>query len=143
MSNLPPEDDSAARGSGKAEDRENTQQKLHQLLAGLWERSRETIAVHVGVLQHAKSLADRNQLDEAARARAVDSAHKLAGVLGTFGLPRGTELARVAEEAFGTSGAMSQVKLEGLGSALNELDSLIQAAGTYERAHPLENPPPV
>ncbi len=68
--------------------------------------------------------------------RAVDSAHKLAGVLGTFGLPHGTELAREAEEVFGQQAVIGPAELERLGALLDDLASLIRTAGTYPGADP-------
>ncbi|HEX3942063.1 MAG TPA: Hpt domain-containing protein [Acidobacteriaceae bacterium] len=135
MSNLPPEENSLS-GAGNVPERDNSQQKLHQLLAGLWEKSRKTVAAHVETLQQAKELAAKNELDEPARTRAIDAAHKLAGVLGTFGLPRGTELAREAEEAFRQAGPIGPAAAERLNSGLNELDRLIQAAVTYPASAP-------
>jgi len=65
------------------------EQKLQAMLSALWDRSRHTVAERAELLQVAGNLWVENRLDEATRLRAVDSAHKLAGVLGTFGLPRG------------------------------------------------------
>jgi HPt (histidine-containing phosphotransfer) domain-containing protein len=59
------------------------------------------------------------------RLRAVDSAHKLAGVLGTFGLPRGTELAREAEQVFGQPILPGNSATERLLLLLAELTSLV------------------
>ena len=132
MSKLPPDRDSAAGAEGNSADPGNSKQKLHQLLAGLWEQSRKTIAAHVETLQQARELAQKNQLDEAGRSRAIDSAHKLAGVLGTFGLPRGTELARVAEKAFREPVGPSPESAEELSPSLDELQRLIEAAVTYQ-----------
>jgi len=132
MSKLPPAHDPPAGANGNSQVRDDTQQKLHQLLAGLWEQSRNTVAAHVETLQQARTLAENGQLDNAGLARAIDSAHKLAGVLGTFGLPRGTELARVAEVAFREPGGPSPQKAEGLRSTLEELHNLVQAAVTYQ-----------
>jgi len=56
---------------------------------------------------------------------AVDSAHKLAGVLGTFGLPRGTDLAREAEVLFGQPTPPGKVDIERLQVLLAELTTLI------------------
>ncbi len=77
-------------------------------------------------MQNARALAINSHLDEASRLRAVDSAHKLAGVLGTFGLPRGTDLARTAEEAFGNPDGMSRIEMERIGAALDELSRLVK-----------------
>src|ERR1700684_2454430 len=75
---------------------QSPEQKLQTMLSALWERSRHTVVERAALLQEAGKLWSDDRLDEATRLRAVDSAHKLAGVLGTFGLPRGTELARGA-----------------------------------------------
>ncbi len=111
----------------------NSQQTLHAMIATIWERSKETVAGHVEILQQAWSLASRNELDETARLRAVDSAHKLAGVLGTFGLPRGTDLARMAEESFGQRVKLSAAELKRVGAALQELSSLVKKEITPKR----------
>ena len=104
------------------------------MIAAIWERSKERIVGHVATLEQARVLAFRSELDEPARLRAVDSAHKLAGVLGTFGLPRGTHLARVAEEAFGQRVKMSRAELERVGVALDELSSLVKTEIPSQRA---------
>ena len=128
----------SANSAGAKEDPESKQKKLQVLLAGLWEKSRQTIADRIEILQQARSLAAAGKLDEPARLRAADSAHKLAGVLGTFGLPRGTELAREAEELFerhATAGAAGSPAIEGpelerLSSLLDDLAGLIQKPGS-------------
>jgi hypothetical protein len=128
MSDNPPANEQAHRRSsihaeGPAK---NSQQNLHAMINAIWQRSKERVAGHVEILQQAKRLAFRSELDEPARLRAVDSAHKLAGVLGTFGLPRGTDLARVVEEAFGQPVKLSRAEIERIGAALDELSSLVK-----------------
>lgn len=75
--------------------------KLKAMLAALWLRNRGAVLDRVAILREALAQAAEGRLDEKSRLRAVDAAHKLAGVLGTFGLPQGTEFAREAEETFG------------------------------------------
>jgi HPt (histidine-containing phosphotransfer) domain-containing protein len=104
---------------------QSPEQKLQTMLSALWERSRDTVAERAAVLQEAGRLWADDRLDEATRLRAVDSAHKLAGVLGTFGLPRGTELAREAEQVFGRPVPPGKVEMEQLLVLLAELTSLI------------------
>jgi HPt (histidine-containing phosphotransfer) domain-containing protein len=104
---------------------QSPEQKLQTMLSALWERSRHTVVERAALLQEAGKLWTNDQLDEATRLRAVDSAHKLAGVLGTFGLPRGTELAREAEQVFGQPIPPSKVEIEQLLLLLAELTSLI------------------
>ena len=136
MSKMPPIDDPGMRRSSRgAEDPErNSQQALRAMIAKIWERSRTTVTQHVEVLQKARALTAKNMLDEPSRLRAVDSAHKLAGVLGTFGLPRGTDLARLAEEAFGQPTGMTRGELERVGAALDELSNLVKIADPSSRA---------
>lgn len=128
MSDLPPIDDPGRRRSVRSADGpdKNSQQALYVMLAKIWERSQKNVVEQVEVLEQARVLAVDSKLDEAGRLRAVEAAHKLAGVLGTFGLPRGTELARVAEQAFGKPKGMSHRELERVGAALDELSSLVK-----------------
>ena len=104
---------------------QSPEQKLQTMLSALWERSRHTVVERAALLQEAGKLWSNDRLDEATRLRAVDSAHKLAGVLGTFGLPRGTELAREAEQVFGQPILPGKVATERLLVLLAELTSLI------------------
>jgi len=96
------------------------------MLAALWIRSRHTVAERAALLQSAVEKMAQNRLDKATQLSAVDSAHKLAGVLGTFGLPRGTDLAREAEILFGQSTPPGKVEIERLQLLLAELTSLIE-----------------
>ena len=104
---------------------QSQEQKMHTMISALWERSRHTVAERAQLLQSAGELWNDNRLDPATKLRAVDSAHKLAGVLGTFGLPRGTDLAREAEGLFGQSTPLDKAEIERLQVLLAELTRLI------------------
>ncbi|MGC9222766.1 MAG: Hpt domain-containing protein [Terracidiphilus sp.] len=70
---------------------------LSGAIDGLWRRFLPEIRERVTVLETAaQSVADR-KLTLRQREAAQSAAHKLAGVLGTFGLTRGTVLARELE----------------------------------------------
>ncbi|HTB97228.1 MAG TPA: Hpt domain-containing protein [Terracidiphilus sp.] len=71
--------------------------RVAEAMQRLWDQHRPQIEERVLVLElAAEALANRSLNDEScASARAA--AHKLAGVLGTFGLEEGTQLAREAE----------------------------------------------
>src|ERR1700740_622313 len=73
---------------------QSQEHRMQAMISALWERSRHTVAERAQLLQSAGELWNDNRLDAATKLRAVDSAHKLAGVLGTFCLPRGHALAR-------------------------------------------------
>ena len=104
---------------------QSQEQKMQSMISALWERSRHTVAERAQLLQSAGELWNDNRLDAATKLRAVDSAHKLAGVLGTFGLPRGTDLAREAEGLFGQSTPPDKAEIERLQILLAELTRLI------------------
>jgi HPt (histidine-containing phosphotransfer) domain-containing protein len=117
--------DGFAASESPSPETQSHEQKLQAMLSALWDRSRHTVAERAALLQVAGNLLLDNRLDEATQLRAVDSAHKLAGVLGTFGLPRGTDLAREAEVLFGRSTAPGNAEVERLQVLLAELTSLI------------------
>jgi HPt (histidine-containing phosphotransfer) domain-containing protein len=95
------------------------------MIALVWQRSQHTVAERAALLRTAADQLLDNRLDEATRKTAEDSAHKLAGVLGTFGLARGTELAREAEVFFARSAPPARAEIEKLQSQLAELSHLI------------------
>ena len=63
----------------------------------LWNQYLPQIQERVAMLQSAAESLSRDALSPDLRTSAGSAAHKLAGVLGTFGLEQGTELAREAE----------------------------------------------
>jgi HPt (histidine-containing phosphotransfer) domain-containing protein len=108
-----------------AADTQSQEQKLQAMISALWDKSRHTVVERAALLRRAGDLLSDNRLDEATQKNAVDSAHKLAGVLGTFGLPRGTDLAREAEVLFGRSTPLDKAEIERLRILLAELTHLI------------------
>ena len=72
-------------------------EQLQKKMAELWMRHLTEITARVGVLERACSVLDAGKFSEEERKVASAAAHKLAGVLGTFGRSRGTELARQVE----------------------------------------------
>ena len=67
----------------------------------LWARARGAMLQRVEVLERAARAAADGRLTGALRQQATDEAHRLAGALGTFGIPQGTRLAREMETRFG------------------------------------------
>jgi HPt (histidine-containing phosphotransfer) domain-containing protein len=71
---------------------------MAQMLAMLWQKNRPTVAERVLLLRESHTqLATTGALTPQHRTDAASAAHKLAGVLGTFGFPQGTEAARKIE----------------------------------------------
>lgn len=70
---------------------------LADALARLWTKFLPEIERRLAVLEDAAQALREGSLSAELRAAAHADAHKLAGSLGTFGLQRGTELARRAE----------------------------------------------
>jgi diguanylate cyclase (GGDEF)-like protein len=70
---------------------------LDASIAELWDRFAPVMRRRLEVLDEAAMAAIENRLDEATRRAAEGEAHKLAGSLGTFGAPQGSEAAREVE----------------------------------------------
>jgi len=66
----------------------------------LWVRFLPQMQARVSTLEAAAAALTSGALTDELREQAGSEAHKLAGVLGTFGLHEGTELAREAENAY-------------------------------------------
>jgi HPt (histidine-containing phosphotransfer) domain-containing protein len=66
----------------------------------MWTKFLPEIEERVVVLETAAAAASRGALTGELRLEALSAAHKLAGVLGTFGLDEGTVLARESEAIY-------------------------------------------
>ena len=70
---------------------------MTEALAQLWVKFLPEMEERVAILEAASSALGQGELSTRQREEANSAAHKLAGVLGTFGLTKGTILAREAE----------------------------------------------
>jgi len=77
-----------------------------ELISALWERSVPLITDRLNGLDIACEAANLGRLSPIMRRGAMDTAHKLAGSLGMFGYPRGTELAREIEQMLECDGVV-------------------------------------
>jgi HPt (histidine-containing phosphotransfer) domain-containing protein len=95
-------------------------------LGDVWDRAYPAVLERVGTIEGATAELSRQH----PRAEQIDAgrteAHRLAGVLGTFGLDRGTELARELERLLGSSGA--------IGEAAEAARLVAELRGVVERA---------
>ena len=73
--------------------------QMTKVIEAVWERSKDQTVGRIETVEEAVGAMLDNRLDEELRARAEREAHKLAGSLGMFGFPRGTDLARKLERA--------------------------------------------
>jgi HPt (histidine-containing phosphotransfer) domain-containing protein len=74
---------------------------LDAAIAALWRDARPRALGRVETLEGAVGALGAGRLDPDAAAEATREAHKLAGALGTFGMPEGTRHARALERRLG------------------------------------------
>jgi HPt (histidine-containing phosphotransfer) domain-containing protein len=73
---------------------------ITEALNQMWVKFLPDIEQRVAVLENAATAISEGSLTPEQREEAAAAAHKLAGVLGTFGLDEGTSLAREAESLY-------------------------------------------
>lgn len=80
--------------------------QLSEAMDRLWTKFQPQMVQRVSTLKKAAESAAKSTLGADEQQMASSDAHKLAGVLGTFGLQEGTELAREAENLY--AGALAE-----------------------------------
>jgi HPt (histidine-containing phosphotransfer) domain-containing protein len=96
-------------------------------LSRLWTKFLPEIEARVELIEIAAQALAAGSLPDEQRVAAHAAAHKLAGTLGTFGLHRGTDLAREAELTLAESPALSSAPA--LTACVAELRAVIQSRG--------------
>ena len=99
---------------------------IHADLVEVWERSRPTIERRVAVIERALIAISAGAPEEELTTAALGDAHKLAGLLGTFGLHRGSDLARRLER--GLEGRPSEEEAISLRRVVERMRSAIEDA---------------
>jgi HPt (histidine-containing phosphotransfer) domain-containing protein len=99
------------------------QQALNEALDRLWKQFLPQIEERVAAIESAGRALASGELTDLQRDAAHAAAHKLAGVLGTFGLTKGTILAREAE--FLSSGDADPASASQLSEIAAQLKALI------------------
>lgn len=97
------------------------QAAMADALARLWARFLPEMLERVRVLESAATALVSGSLTDEERAAAAAAAHKLAGVLGTFGLAEGTELAREAETVYPGAGVEQATRLKEIAERLEAM----------------------
>lgn len=113
------------------------QQIVDLAVAEIWQRTRGTSLDRIAFLHQFMQMLKVNTFDEVARQEAIQSAHKLAGSLGTFGFEEGSRLARQIELLLQSEGNPKAIayQAEPLITELHtQLDSHINGDGQVPRS---------
>lgn len=102
------------------------QPPISDALNQLWVKFLPQMEERLAVLFAANHALATETLTEDERLAAAGAAHKLAGVLGTFGLAEGTNLAREAERAFSNDMTAESVLAARLAEIAHELAVMIR-----------------
>lgn len=100
--------------------------ELSKAMDLLWARFMPEIRQRVSLLEDAAAAFAAGTLTTQQQAAAHAAAHKLAGVLGTFSLTRGTVLARELELLYSPEDTPRPESAERLGSTAAELRALVE-----------------
>ena len=76
------------------------QNNLNEALDRLWAQFLPMVRERIVILESAAAASATNKLSAEQQEEAKSAAHKLAGVLGSYGLPRGTQVARELETMY-------------------------------------------
>jgi HPt (histidine-containing phosphotransfer) domain-containing protein len=102
------------------------QDALNQALDRMWAKFLPQLKERVSLLESAAADFSAGRLSPADRLAAHAAAHKLAGVLGTFGLDRGTVLARELEAIYSREGSLDRSLAAHLTAIAAELRTIIE-----------------
>jgi diguanylate cyclase (GGDEF)-like protein len=102
------------------------EQQFNQAMEGLWMRYHGLMTERLEVL-HKAVAADVDTLAEESQQQAAQAAHKLAGVLGMFGLETGTLIARDIEAILSPLDRLVREQTDQLRSLVYKLDNLIES----------------
>lgn len=100
---------------------------LNAALDMMWARFLPQVRERAEVLASAAQAAMAGHLTGEQREAAQSAAHKLAGTLGTFGLDRGTELAREIENSYAAGVDHESATL--IGATTAEIKTIIESRG--------------
>jgi HPt (histidine-containing phosphotransfer) domain-containing protein len=98
---------------------------LNDALNALWQRFLPQMQERLRAIEDANCALRAGTLSPEQRAAASAAAHKLAGVLGSFGLTSGTEPAREAEHIYSSEVAIDEDRMARLESIAQSLKQTI------------------
>jgi len=100
---------------------------LEALLQTLWKNNYPTLLERLKTLRDAQSELATGSLKDQTRKDGEAAAHKLAGVLGTFGLPQGSKLASKIEALLAQETGLDGERGRELGEWLDELEAVVSS----------------
>lgn len=98
---------------------------LAEAMKRLWATHLPELEARVAVLERCARVLRSNDDPSSSLQDAASAAHKLAGVLGTFDLQRGTEIARKAELACGNFNGDKDTLAQNLSETVEELRTML------------------
>jgi HPt (histidine-containing phosphotransfer) domain-containing protein len=100
---------------------------LHEAMNRLWVQFLPQIQERVSILEKAAAALAAGNLSPELCSEASSAAHKLAGVLGTFGLDQGTILAREAEALYASQAGAEAIGNDHPAALAAQLRSILSA----------------
>ncbi len=92
-----------------------------QILASVWQRNLPLVRQRLCALRSAAELSHSGSLTAPVRVEAAEIAHKLAGSLGMFGFPAGSDIAKHLEMLLDGEAPLSAVELAELTTKLEQI----------------------
>lgn len=111
------------------------EQPLAQALNKLWQQHLPQMSERVAVMESANAALAAGRLTAQLQSEANSAAHKLAGVLGTFGFHDGTDLAREAEACYSAMAAVGPQAAARLGQIAAELRAIVEGRDRGQQLH--------
>jgi len=102
---------------------ESKEHELAQKILKLWERYKPLCMERLSVIEAAHAAASSVALDDEVRGKAESAAHKLAGALGSIGLPEGSKIAGEIEALLQPEKTLAHEQLSRLSDLLASLRS--------------------
>jgi HPt (histidine-containing phosphotransfer) domain-containing protein len=99
--------------------------EIDDLLQALWVKNYPILIDRLTLIRDAKDKLNESSLDDQTRKAGEEAAHKLAGILGTFGLPQGSVLASKIEALLAGDASTCAQRAGELSSWVQELETLI------------------
>ncbi len=101
--------------------------ELESNIAALWDKFKDKIHQRLVVLETAKTAYLEGEITPELQEQVISESHKLAGSLGTFGFPLGTQLARKIEDLFLENPNLSALQQQKFIKLLAHLQEVVQS----------------